>query len=44
MTGSASRPGRFAARLAFYLAVQLGLLAMAVLHAFDTPSFIYQAF
>ncbi len=44
MTASGNPRARFAARLAFYLAVQLALLAMAVLHAFDTPSFIYQAF
>ncbi len=35
---------RFAARCAFYLAIQLALVVMAVAHAFDTPSFIYQAF
>lgn len=44
MTGFADPRVRFAARLAFYLAVQLGLVLMAVAHAFDNPGFIYQGF
>lgn len=35
---------RLAGRFLFYLAVQLGLMGMAVVHAFDNPGFIYQGF
>jgi len=35
---------RFAARVLYYLAIQLGLVYLSAHHLLATPSFVYQGF